>query len=149
MHCTKNPISVFPEMKLHGFVPVSYIHVSVSDWYIPRIRMPTVFGCNKIGRPNLRIYKLITDTWMWKLGDILLENSEALRFHFCEYINRNQTFILDSHLPFICRVPKHGNRTGHFRHTRRVPSNALCSAMDLNFDIFFLMISSQGEQLSI
>jgi hypothetical protein len=33
-----------------------------------------------------------------------------------------------------------------------IPSNALSSAMDLNFlnfDTFFLMISSQGEQLSI
>jgi hypothetical protein len=31
----------------------------------------------------------------------------------------------------------------------KIPSNALSSAMDLNFDTFFLMISSQGEQLSI
>jgi hypothetical protein len=26
-------------------------------------------------------------------------------FHFWEYINGNQTFILDSHRPFICSVP--------------------------------------------
>jgi hypothetical protein len=36
-HCTANPIYVFPEMKLGGLVPNSYIHVSVSDLYIPRI----------------------------------------------------------------------------------------------------------------
>ncbi len=30
-----------------------------------------------------------------------------------------------------------------------VPSNALSSAKDLNFDTFFLMISYQGEQLTI
>jgi hypothetical protein len=42
--CTvpKNPIYVFPEMKLHGLVPTrvpvpnSYIHVSVSDLITPR-----------------------------------------------------------------------------------------------------------------
>ncbi len=37
MHCTKNPIYVFPEMKLRGLVPSSYILVCVSDLYIPRI----------------------------------------------------------------------------------------------------------------
>jgi hypothetical protein len=27
---------------------------------------------------------------------------EAMQFHFWEYINQNQTFISDSHQPFIC-----------------------------------------------
>ncbi len=40
LHCTWNPIYVFPEMKLWGLVSNSYIHVSVSDLYIPRIGMP-------------------------------------------------------------------------------------------------------------
>ncbi len=35
LHCKEDPIYVFPGMKLHGFVPNSYIHVSVSDLYIP------------------------------------------------------------------------------------------------------------------
>ncbi len=35
-------------MELHGLVPNSYIHVSVSDLYIPRIGPP--FGCSKIDR---------------------------------------------------------------------------------------------------
>ncbi len=29
----------------------------------------SLFGCSKIGRPTLGIYKSLTDTWMWKLGD--------------------------------------------------------------------------------
>jgi hypothetical protein len=37
----------------------------------------------------------------------------------------------------------------NIKMARLLPSNALNSAMDLNFDTFFLMISSQGEKLSI
>jgi hypothetical protein len=33
----KNPIYVFPEIKLDGLVPNSYVQVSVSHLYIPRI----------------------------------------------------------------------------------------------------------------
>jgi hypothetical protein len=33
---------------------------------------------------------------------ILIGNNEVLQFHVWENINRNQTFILDSHRPFIC-----------------------------------------------
>ncbi len=29
---------------------------------------------------------------------------ESAQFHFWEYINGNQTFMLDSHWPFICSV---------------------------------------------
>ncbi len=39
-HCTENPICIFPEMKLRGLVPNSYIHVSLSDLYNPRISLP-------------------------------------------------------------------------------------------------------------
>jgi len=35
-HWARNPIYVFQEMKLRGLVPISYIHVSMSDLYIPR-----------------------------------------------------------------------------------------------------------------
>jgi hypothetical protein len=37
MHCTKDLIYVFPEKELRGFSPDSYIHVSVSHLYNPRI----------------------------------------------------------------------------------------------------------------
>ncbi len=42
MHCTKNPIYVFPETKLRGLVPI--------------------FGCSKIGRPIQGICKSLIDT---------------------------------------------------------------------------------------
>ncbi len=40
VHCTENPIYVFPEMKLRGLVPNFYIRVSVSNLYILRIGLP-------------------------------------------------------------------------------------------------------------
>jgi hypothetical protein len=39
VHCTENPMYVFPEMKLSGLVPSSYIHVSVSDLYFPTLQI--------------------------------------------------------------------------------------------------------------
>jgi hypothetical protein len=60
LHCSENPIYVFPVLKLCGLVPNSYIHVSVSDFYIPRIGLP--IWLQKKGRPLLGMYKLLTDT---------------------------------------------------------------------------------------
>ncbi len=37
VHCIKNTIYAFPEMKLRGLVPNSYIQKSVSDLHIPKI----------------------------------------------------------------------------------------------------------------
>ncbi len=95
-------------MKLCGLVPNSYIHVSVSDLYISRISLPIWLQQTTVGRQILGIYKLLTDTWMQKLGDrpflFCFGNKESTQFYFWEYINRNQTFILDFHQSFICSV---------------------------------------------
>jgi hypothetical protein len=42
-HCTENPIYVFLQKKLHALSPNLYIHVSVSDLYIPRISPPHIW----------------------------------------------------------------------------------------------------------
>ncbi len=55
----RNCVASFP-------IPTFNIHISVSELYIPRINL--LFGCSKIGRPILGIYKSLTGTWMWKLG---------------------------------------------------------------------------------
>jgi hypothetical protein len=62
IHCTENPIYAFSEMKLHGLIPNSYIQVSVSDLYSIFTGSVCLFGCSKIVRSILGIYKLFTDT---------------------------------------------------------------------------------------
>ena len=47
LHCTENPIYVFLEMKLRGLVPNSYIHVSVSNLYIPMIGLSIWLQVNR------------------------------------------------------------------------------------------------------
>ncbi len=44
MHCTENLKQAFPELKLRGLVPNLYIHVSVSDLYIPTIGPQTQYS---------------------------------------------------------------------------------------------------------
>jgi hypothetical protein len=44
LHCKKDLIDVFPEMKLRGLVPNFYILVSVSDYYIPTIGLQTQYS---------------------------------------------------------------------------------------------------------
>ncbi len=63
---TENRKQIFPEKELRGHCPNVHIHVSMSDSYIPRIDLPILLQgiCGLI----LGIYKLLTDTWMWKLG---------------------------------------------------------------------------------
>ncbi len=79
-----------------------HIHVTVSDLCIPRI-CPHIFPCSRIGRPIPEIYINLSPinecrNWETEHYDSVLE----ITLYFWEYINENQTFILDSHRPFIC-----------------------------------------------
>jgi hypothetical protein len=56
--CTKNLKQIFQEMKLRGLSPNSYIHVSVSDLFIPTIGLPIVLQENR--RPLVGIIKSLT-----------------------------------------------------------------------------------------
>ncbi len=49
-----------PKKELHGHSPIFYIHVPVSDLYIPRIG-PHI-SCSRIGRQKVGIDKSLTDT---------------------------------------------------------------------------------------
>ncbi len=48
---------IFPEKEFHGLSPNFHIHLSVSD-----------LCCRKICGLILKIYKPLTDSWLWKLG---------------------------------------------------------------------------------
>ncbi len=58
-------------MKLRGLIPNFYTHVSVSNLYMPRITTACLFGCSKIGRPIMGIYKFLTDKCFWKFDKTL------------------------------------------------------------------------------
>ncbi len=49
MHCNENPIYLYPEIKLHGLIPNSYINISVSDLYTSRIGLPVWLQVHEYG----------------------------------------------------------------------------------------------------
>ncbi len=51
--------------------------------------------------PTFHIYVSVSDLYIYSNDGSVLETT-ACSFFFWEYINRNQTFILDSHQPLIC-----------------------------------------------
>ncbi len=63
---TENWKRIFPEKELRSYSPNFHTHVSVSDLWIPTTDLPILL--QEICGPILGIYKLVTDTWMWKLG---------------------------------------------------------------------------------
>ncbi len=46
-HFTENLKQIFVEMKLRSLVPNSYIHIPVSDLYIPAIGLPILLQENR------------------------------------------------------------------------------------------------------
>ncbi len=87
MHYTENPIYVFLEMKLLGLVPKFYIHVSVSDLYIPRIGLVCLFGCSKM--------KMADKSWEYMNRSQIQEcgNWETESYNSVLEITRQRSFI--------------------------------------------------------
>jgi hypothetical protein len=106
LHCTENPIYLFPEMQLSGLIPNTYIHVYVSDLYIPRICLHIWLQENRQADPwNTKIACRDMNVKIGKQNNVVcLRNIEAAQLYIWEHINWNQTFILVYHRPFICSV---------------------------------------------
>ncbi len=67
MHCNENLILYsFSENCAASSSPNFLIHVSVSDFYIPRIG-PHI-SCSRISWSIVGTYKSLKDKWLWKLG---------------------------------------------------------------------------------
>jgi hypothetical protein len=99
-HCKENPVYVFLFWELRGLSPNFHIHVSVSNLYSIFPGSVQIFPCSRIGRPILEIYKSLMSVETGRQNIIIL--FWKWQFNFWEYINWNQTFVLDSHRPFLC-----------------------------------------------
>ncbi len=76
----RKAIYVFLFWELRGLSPDFHIHVPVSDLYIPRIG--SHISCKRISRSiEGRLFKSLTDNWMWKLG-LCLGNSFSGNIYF-------------------------------------------------------------------
>jgi hypothetical protein len=84
-HCNENHIYVFPKKELRGLSPNFYLHVSVSDLYIPWVGLH-IF-CSRIGRPIVWKYKSLTDTFMWNV-------EKAAQFLLWEYLVRTLLYYV-------------------------------------------------------
>jgi hypothetical protein len=103
-HCTENPIYVFPEMNCSASIPISTFMYLWAIYIFPGSIW--LFCCSQIGRPILGILYIncsqIHECENWETEHYNSGKNEAAQIPFWEHINRNQTFILDSHWPFIC-----------------------------------------------
>jgi len=76
----------------------------VSDLYLPRLSPHIFLQQNRQTDPG-NIYVNLSQIYECRNWETEHYNSVMeYQFHFWEYINGNQTFILDSHRSFICSV---------------------------------------------
>jgi hypothetical protein len=102
MHCTENRIYVFPKKELRCLSPKSYIHVLLSDLYIPKIRFKYLAAAKQ------------TD-WSWKYINLSQKcecrNWEAEHYNSVLEITRlsscisGNTYVGTRHLYWILTGP--------------------------------------------
>ncbi len=84
-HFTENSKRIFPEMKLRGLSPNCYIHVSVSDLYIPRL--VCLFCCRKLVEQSWecinRSEKYECGNWNWSRAVLFWRDINRIFFAVC------------------------------------------------------------------
>jgi hypothetical protein len=80
-HDTENSKQIFPEKELNCLSPNSYIHVSVSDLYIPTISLPILLQEKRWTDPG--------NIWIAHRYMNVEIGTKAPHFFFWEHINRN------------------------------------------------------------
>ncbi len=86
-----------------SFPKPNSIRVSESDLYIPKISLTIWLQKNRQTDPGNTFSLRYMNMEIWRQNIIILFGiNKDMQFHFWQYINQNQTFILDSHWPFIC-----------------------------------------------
>ncbi len=145
MHCKENPIYVFLFWELRGLSPNFHIHLSVSDLYTvlySQDRSSYFPAAEQADRSSkyiniLQIYEC--RNWETEHYNSVLQ----ITVSFLGYMNGNQTFILDSHQPFICSVMK-SRGPGHLHPQQLNPSLIVYRTQDTRSPTLELRLESEG-----
>ncbi len=109
-HCNEDLIYIFLFWELRGLSPNFHIHVSVSDFYIPRIG-PHI-SCSRIGRSIVGVYcingsqKLECGNWDWDCGRTIpfLETFVSnFQYWFFAVLMKVKSCVQGSHLTIILK----------------------------------------------
>ncbi len=102
LHCTEDSKQIFPEMKLSSLVPNFFIHLPGSDLYISK---SVLFGISfTLKGKKILTTRIIVSTYV--RSGFQIRNLYVSYLCYCQKRDSNKTFILNSHQPFICSVPK-------------------------------------------
>jgi hypothetical protein len=121
LHCKEDPIYIFPEMKLRGFVSNFDIHVSVSDLYIPSVALPIFCRWTNLG--NIYVNRSqIHECGNWERGRaVSFLGIFVLNFRYSVFAVYKNTSILSclhgSHLALIYFFLFYISGGSHFSYT--------------------------------
>ncbi len=100
LHCTENSKHIY-FLKWNCAACFQFLYLCIWEQFIYSHNRSSSDWCgNCINHSQIHESR----NWETEHYNSVFGNNEAVQFHFLEYITRNQTFILDSHRPFICSL---------------------------------------------